>query len=177
MPKRSPPPLPAPAEGPGRDDKTARLARARELIRRTERGWKELRVGSAGPAGADSSAGPDPPALHESWSGTASAELWVREAETAFAPKAGDAAPRPEEPFSREDHDFPLASRYGGTDLLRLRETSEEEAARLQIRPEEPGVDLSRALFLDTETSGLAGGTGTFAFLIGVGYVEEDCFG
>ena len=37
-------------------------------------------------------------------------------------------------------------------------------------------MDLSRALFLDTETSGLAGGTGTFAFLIGVGFVEEDRF-
>lgn len=180
VPETEPPPLPAPTEGPAADDKTARLARARELIRRTERGWKELRVGSAEPAGADRHPDPNQPALRralqESWSGAASPELWVREAETAFAPEAGDTAPRPEEPFSREDHDFPLASRYGGANLLRLRRVSEEAAARLQIRPEEPGVDLSRALFLDTETSGLAGGTGTFAFLIGVGYVEEDRF-
>ena len=96
--------------------------------------------------------------------------------ETAPASETGDTAPQPEEPFSREDHDVPLASRYGGADLVRLLEVSEEAAARLQIRPEEPGVDLSRALFLDTETSGLAGGTGTFAFLIGVGFVEEDRF-
>jgi uncharacterized protein YprB with RNaseH-like and TPR domain len=35
--------------------------------------------------------------------------------------------------------------------------------------------DLSRWVFLDTETSGLAGGTGTFAFLIGLGrYVENN---
>ena len=94
---------------------------------------------------------------------------------------AGEANPAPEaraadEPFSREHHDVPLASRYGGADLVRLLEVSEAAAARLQIRPEEPGVDLSRALFLDTETSGLAGGTGTFAFLIGVGFVDEDRF-
>lgn len=31
-------------------------------------------------------------------------------------------------------------------------------------------------VFLDTETTGLAGGAGTAAFLIGVGYVEEDRF-
>jgi uncharacterized protein len=33
-----------------------------------------------------------------------------------------------------------------------------------------------RYIFLDTETSGLAGGTGTFAFLIGLGFFEEESF-
>ncbi len=33
--------------------------------------------------------------------------------------------------------------------------------------------DITRVAFLDTETSGLAGGTGTVAFLIGVGWVER----
>ena len=147
-------------EGPHGSDKTARLARARELIRRTERGWKELRIGSAGDG---------QPPLRKVQPGAAPE---VDDGETDPTPEARPA----DEPFSREDHDFPLASRYGGADLVRLLEVSEEAAARLQIRPEEPGVDLSRALFLDTETSGLAGGTGTFAFLIGVGFVEEDRF-
>jgi uncharacterized protein YprB with RNaseH-like and TPR domain len=31
-------------------------------------------------------------------------------------------------------------------------------------------ADLDKVLFLDTETSGLAGGTGTFAFMVGLGY-------
>jgi uncharacterized protein len=31
-------------------------------------------------------------------------------------------------------------------------------------------------IFLDTETSGLSGGSGTFAFLIGLGYFEKDYF-
>ena len=36
--------------------------------------------------------------------------------------------------------------------------------------------DLAQAAFLDTETTGLAGGTGTAAFLIGLGFVEDDRF-
>ena len=36
--------------------------------------------------------------------------------------------------------------------------------------------DLRRAVFLDTETTGLAGGAGTAAFLIGVGWVEGERF-
>ncbi len=37
-------------------------------------------------------------------------------------------------------------------------------------------VSLSQALFLDTETTGLSGGTGTMAFLVGLGFFEEDRF-
>lgn len=147
-------------EEPHGSDKTARLARARELMRRTEHGWKELRIGSPGDG---------QPSLRKVQPGAAP-ELDDGGADPVPEARAAD------EPFSREDHDVPLASRYGGADLVQLLEVSEEAAARLQIRPEEPGVDLSRALFLDTETSGLAGGTGTFAFLIGVGFVEEDRF-
>jgi hypothetical protein len=36
--------------------------------------------------------------------------------------------------------------------------------------------DLREALFIDTETTGLAGGAGTLAFLVGVGYFEQDRF-
>ncbi len=38
------------------------------------------------------------------------------------------------------------------------------------------GLDYRQALFLDTETTGLAGGTGTVAFLIGLGWFEGDGF-
>lgn len=37
-------------------------------------------------------------------------------------------------------------------------------------------LDLKKALFLDTETTGLSGGTGTFVFLIGLGYFEDENF-
>ncbi len=38
------------------------------------------------------------------------------------------------------------------------------------------GLDLSRLLFVDTETTGLVGGAGTIAFLIGMGAFEENEF-
>jgi len=34
------------------------------------------------------------------------------------------------------------------------------------------GIDLGRTVWLDTETTGLAGGTGTYAFLIGLAYLD-----
>jgi uncharacterized protein YprB with RNaseH-like and TPR domain len=37
-------------------------------------------------------------------------------------------------------------------------------------------VELERLLFVDTETTGLVGGAGTLAFLIGVGAFEQDSF-
>jgi len=37
-----------------------------------------------------------------------------------------------------------------------------------------PAQKLEELLFIDTETTGLAGGTGTYAFLIGLGYFEND---
>jgi uncharacterized protein len=38
------------------------------------------------------------------------------------------------------------------------------------------GLDLSTALFLDLETTGLAGGTGTVPFLVGLGYYRDQRF-
>ncbi len=37
-----------------------------------------------------------------------------------------------------------------------------------------PRFDVERCLFLDTETTGLSGGAGTVAFLVGLGHVEAD---
>ena len=37
-------------------------------------------------------------------------------------------------------------------------------------------ISIAGGLFLDTETTGLAGGTGTFPFLIGLGWFEADSF-
>lgn len=46
----------------------------------------------------------------------------------------------------------------------------------LQNQENQSDFDWSQALFLDTETTGLAGGTGTYAFLIGLGYFKDDQF-
>lgn len=38
------------------------------------------------------------------------------------------------------------------------------------------GFDIQETVFLDTETTGLAGGTGTYAFLVGLGFFKNDVF-
>src|SRR6266571_5373207 len=43
-------------------------------------------------------------------------------------------------------------------------------------RAETPAGDSRGLLFLDTETTGLAGGTGTYTFLVGVGRLDGDRF-
>jgi hypothetical protein len=37
-------------------------------------------------------------------------------------------------------------------------------------------LDLQKTLFLDTETTGLTGGTGTFVFMVGLGFFQQDGF-
>ncbi len=37
-------------------------------------------------------------------------------------------------------------------------------------------INLENLLFIDTETTGLVGGTGTFAFLVGIGFFKENNF-
>ncbi len=41
-------------------------------------------------------------------------------------------------------------------------------------RAADPGIGTGKILFLDTETTGLAGGTGTIPFLVGVSWWEDD---
>ena len=38
------------------------------------------------------------------------------------------------------------------------------------------GLDVSKTVFVDTETTGLAGGTGTYAFLVGLGFFRDGHF-
>lgn len=45
--------------------------------------------------------------------------------------------------------------------------------AEIALDPAFESIDLSEALFLDTETTGLAGGSGTVAFLIGMAWFED----
>lgn len=58
-------------------------------------------------------------------------------------------------------------------DALRV---SSARLAQLALDPGLEDVDIRRALFFDTETTGLAGGTGTVPFLIGIGWFEDESF-
>ena len=64
---------------------------------------------------------------------------------------------------------------HGSYEVSRLAELRGEWLAPLTAG-EAPPVGPERWAFLDTETTGLAGGVGTCAFLVGVGSIEPDCF-
>ena len=53
------------------------------------------------------------------------------------------------------------------------RDADRRALATLSGDPDLEDFELERALFIDTETTGLAGGTGTYAFLVGCGWVED----
>ena len=62
---------------------------------------------------------------------------------------------------------------HGRAPIAEALRVSTERLAQLALDPSLEGVDLQRALFFDTETTGLAGGTGTVPFLIGIGWFED----
>jgi len=70
---------------------------------------------------------------------------------------------------------FPLGHSHGAQPLVHAREAS-REWLRLLARTEGAAPDPRRLLYLDTETTGLAGGTGTYAFMVGAGYFDGDDF-
>jgi uncharacterized protein YprB with RNaseH-like and TPR domain len=74
------------------------------------------------------------------------------------------------------DRYFPLDHRHGRIELDRLLRIPRESFSVLARGSDDMEIDLERALFLDTETTGLAGGSGTYAFLIGLGFVEDGAF-
>jgi len=87
-----------------------------------------------------------------------------REAETAFG-----------RCYMRELK-FPLEHRHGDRMLGGILHCCGSNLALPTRNSNLESFDPCKALFLDIETTGLAGGTGTWAFLIGVGRVEQDFF-
>ena len=71
--------------------------------------------------------------------------------------------------------EYPLHHRHGRMPLAGVREAPLDVLARV-ARVESAPMTAERLLFLDTETTGLAGGTGTYAFLVGAGWIEDDVF-
>jgi hypothetical protein len=72
--------------------------------------------------------------------------------------------------------DANLESFHGDAPLSRFHVIDPDTVAVLSGEPALGGFDLREAAFLDTETTGLAGGAGTAAFLIGLGFVDGDRF-
>jgi len=71
---------------------------------------------------------------------------------------------------------YPLDHAHGCLPLAAFLDVSAEIAAQVAQDGGLAGVDLRRACFLDTETTGLSGGTGTMAFVVGLGFFCDDGF-
>lgn len=102
----------------------------------------------------------------------------IRRMESA-APGAPDAAPLPgaEAQTGAGSHweTLTVARHHGDFHFSTLAELP-PDALRAISGGELSGVDPQRIVFLDTETTGLAGGAGTVAFLAGVGRLRGDVF-
>jgi len=68
------------------------------------------------------------------------------------------------------------SSRHGSRCIRDMAPLDMRLLAVLANDPALIGLDYTRGLFLDTETTGLSGGTGTVAFLIGLGWFEGGSF-
>jgi len=68
---------------------------------------------------------------------------------------------------------YALDHQHGNAPLAWLLKQQADVAAQLGREPRLAQVDLSRVVLLDTETTGLSGGTGTLAFLVGLGTFEQ----
>jgi hypothetical protein len=78
--------------------------------------------------------------------------------------------------FFLMENDIHLEAFQGDVPLCRLHSIRSETVGILTAEEDLQQFDLRSAVFLDTETTGLAGGAGTAAFLVGLGYVEGDRF-
>jgi uncharacterized protein YprB with RNaseH-like and TPR domain len=74
------------------------------------------------------------------------------------------------------EESYPLDHLHGELSLSTFLDLSPEIAAQVAREDRLTGIDLRRACFLDTETTGLSGGTGTMAFVVGLGFFQEQAF-
>lgn len=77
--------------------------------------------------------------------------------------------------FIRENY-FPRGYRCGEVELFQIFQSSAKTISSLARDDRLKEIDINKTVFLDTETTGLAGGAGTYIFLVGVGYFEGDRF-
>ncbi len=110
-------------------------------------------------------------------------ELAERQGAAAVARRGVPEAPRPG-PLPAEPHTTAHGvvhvaeqwldedAHHGRAPLAEALDVEGALVAALALQPGLAGVDFQRMLFLDTETTGLAGGTGTVPFLVGLAWFE-----
>lgn len=80
------------------------------------------------------------------------------------------------DPFRFIENPYALGTRYGDVAIALGLEITGKALAFLSHDEEFELLTLESALFLDLETTGLAGGTGTLPFLVGMGYFRDGKF-
>ena len=78
-----------------------------------------------------------------------------------------------EGPIYERLHRLPSSHHVGRIPVDAARTAESDVLALLALEPALARADLSGALFIDTETTGLGGGTGTIAFLVGLGFFDD----
>lgn len=78
--------------------------------------------------------------------------------------------------FYRTTQDCSLEETHGTGPLGGILHTNPAHLALAACDPSMSAFDPHKAVFIDTETTGLSGGTGTVAFLIGAGYLIDGAF-
>jgi uncharacterized protein YprB with RNaseH-like and TPR domain len=89
---------------------------------------------------------------------------------------APEVFPPPAEPFQVFENSYGPQVRYGRTVLSQGLEVRGEVLSFLGRSSEFEQLDLASALIIDLETTGLAGGTGTVPFLVGLGFYHHGLF-
>ncbi|HEM62450.1 MAG TPA: hypothetical protein ENO24_09180, partial [Chloroflexi bacterium] len=74
------------------------------------------------------------------------------------------------------DRYHPPGYRHGRIEINSTLSHRLETLAAIGRDPNLRHLDLQRSAFLDVETTGLAGGAGTYAFLVGIGWFEGEDF-
>ena len=100
----------------------------------------------------------------------------LRRNEQPAPPAPAAIATAPEAPFLVKEFSYALDGRYGKVRLGDWLALKPSTLAVLSGSDEFAGIDPARMLFFDSETTGLAGGTGTIPFMLGFGYFGDRAF-
>ncbi len=91
-------------------------------------------------------------------------------------PRSPAFEPLPREPLQFFENGFSLDARYGKIKISSGLEVGGDILSCLSQEAAFKDLDLSTALFVDLETTGLSGGAGVVPFNVGLGYYRDDKF-
>lgn len=90
--------------------------------------------------------------------------------------KAVDKEKAPSPPAHRQQGMFVSECRYPLSDFPHVFDVTSITLSQMDTGDFISPLDPYRVLYIDTETTGLSTGAGTVAFLVGLGYLQGDCF-